>query len=115
MLHFLKKRLDHEWSVYDLFSAGRDIIISTEKLYLVIKGIAETESIRNWINLYDALPIKQRSEMNVTGSDLMGWYDKSGGPWLKETLLKIELNILEGKVINDKQKIKEWLTGCNQK
>jgi tRNA nucleotidyltransferase (CCA-adding enzyme) len=61
------------------------------------------------------LPIKERSEIKVTGNDLMDWFDRKGGPWLKEVLVKMEKSILEGKVVNDKRKIKEWLMECNQK
>lgn len=111
----LKKRLQQEWTLYDLFSAGRDKIISTEKLYLALTGIKETDSVDHWIHLYETLPIKQRSEMNVTGTDLMDWFNKSGGPWLKEALMKIEQKIVEGKAMNDKQKIKEMLMECNLK
>jgi tRNA nucleotidyltransferase (CCA-adding enzyme) len=115
ILLFLKKRIDQEWSAYNLFLAGRNIIISAERLYLVIKGLKETESLEHWLHLYELLPIKGRSEMNVTGSDLMIWCDQRGGPWLKETLLRIEQAIVDGKVVNDKQGIKEWLRKCNQK
>jgi tRNA nucleotidyltransferase (CCA-adding enzyme) len=115
ILRFLSKRLKQEWSIYDLYSAGREYIRSTEKLYLVINGIKDTESIEDWLTQFESLPIKQRAEMNVTGNDLMEWFNLRGGPWLKETLLRIENKILEGQVVNDKQQIKEWLMQCNQK
>jgi tRNA nucleotidyltransferase (CCA-adding enzyme) len=115
ILQFLNKRLEQEWSIYDLYAAGRENIRSTEKLYLVIKGIKDAESIGNWITQFDILPIKQLSDIDVTGNDLMDWFNKRGGPWLKETLLAIENKILEGQVVNHKQQIKEWLMKCNQK
>ncbi len=115
IVRFLTKRLEQDWSIYDLYSAGRDHIISTEKLYLVIYGINEVKPIGHWLRLYETLPIKQRSEMNVTGNDVMDWFNTRGGPWLKEMLLAIEKNILAGKLENDKEKIKEWLMKCNQK
>jgi tRNA nucleotidyltransferase (CCA-adding enzyme) len=115
VVHFLSKRLEQDWSIYDLYSAGRDHILSTEKLYQVINGNNEVESIEHWLRLYENLPIKERSEMNVTGNDVMTWFNKRGGPWLKETLLTIEENILAGKLENDIEKIKEWLMKCNQK
>ncbi|MFL6560495.1 MAG: CCA tRNA nucleotidyltransferase, partial [Bacillus sp. (in: firmicutes)] len=68
-----------------------------------------------WITQFDTLPIKQRSEIDVSGNDLMDWFDKKGGPWLNETLLTIENKILARELENDKQKIKEWLMKCNQK
>ncbi|PEQ93410.1 CCA tRNA nucleotidyltransferase [Bacillus sp. AFS006103] len=115
VVHFLSKRLEQDWSIYDLYSAGRDHILSTEKLYQIINGNNEVESIEHWLKLYENLPIKERSEMNVTGNDVMAWFNKRGGPWLKETLLTIEENILTGKLENDIEKIKEWLMKCNQK
>jgi tRNA nucleotidyltransferase (CCA-adding enzyme) len=115
VLQFLNKRLKQEWSIYDLYAAGRENIGATERLYLVIKGIKDTESIGNWITQFDILPIKQRSEIDVTGIDLMDWFNKKGGPWLKETLSAIENKIIEGQVVNNKQQIKEWLMKCNQK
>ncbi|WHY65488.1 CCA tRNA nucleotidyltransferase [Neobacillus sp. SuZ13] len=114
-VHFLYKRLEQEWSIYDLYSAGRDTILSTERLYLVIKRIKDYRSIKHWVNLYDSLPIKERAEINISGNDLMDWYNKRGGPWLKETLLDIENSILSCQLENNKEKIKEWLMKCNQK
>lgn len=115
VVNFLTKRLEQDWSIFDLYSAGREHIRSTEKLFLVINGINEVESIEHWMKLYETLPIKERSEMNVTGNDVMDWFNKRGGPWLKETLLTIEENILAKKLENDKETIKEWLMKCNQK
>ncbi|MEH7303502.1 CCA tRNA nucleotidyltransferase [Neobacillus drentensis] len=115
IVHFLYIRLDQEWSIYDLFSAGRNTILSTERVYLVINNIKETESLQRWIDLYDSLPIKDRAEINVSGNDLMALFNKRGGPWLKETLLTIEKKILAGQIENNIEKIKEWLIKCNLK
>ncbi|ETI66621.1 CCA tRNA nucleotidyltransferase [Neobacillus vireti] len=112
-LLFLEKRLQHEWSVFDLYHAGYDNILSVEKLYLVINGMKETDSINHWLDLYDKLPIKHPADIKVTGNDVMKWLDKSGGPWLKETLVEIENAIVARKLENNKQKIKEWLMACN--
>ncbi len=113
MLLFLEKRLQHEWSVYDLYRAGHDNILSVEKLYVVINGIRETDSMDHWLDLYENLPIKHVADINVTGNDVMKWLDKSGGPWLKVTLLRIEAAIVAGELENNKQKIKEWLLTCS--
>ncbi|MFZ7943057.1 MULTISPECIES: CCA tRNA nucleotidyltransferase [Bacillaceae] len=115
ILDFAGKRLEHEWSVYDLYAAGNDTILSTEKLFNVIKGSKEIETVQHWLDVYEQLPIKKRSDMAVTGGDLMNWFNQNGGPWLKETLLKIEQAIVDNQVVNDKQKIKEWLLTCSQK
>ncbi|MEH7176658.1 CCA tRNA nucleotidyltransferase [Neobacillus vireti] len=113
ILHYLDKRFEESWSSYDLYMATKDIFLSAEVLYLVIKGIETKDTIYQYIQVYEGLPIKNRSEMDVTGNDLMEWFNKSGGPWIKELLLKIEQAILAGSLINQKKMIKEWLLKCN--
>jgi tRNA nucleotidyltransferase (CCA-adding enzyme) len=113
ILHYLNKRFTSEWSLYDLYLATPEIFLSVEKLYLVIERIEEKNFIQHLQGLYDRLPIRERSEMEVTGKDLMLWYNQSGGPWLKEKLIQVEQAVIEGKVENDKQKIKELLMECN--
>jgi tRNA nucleotidyltransferase (CCA-adding enzyme) len=112
ILFYLNKRLETSWSHYDLYAATKDIFISSERLYLVINGIEGNESIKEYVEMYDGLPIKERSEMDLTGTDLMDWFNKSGGPWVKELLFKVEQAILEGRVDNNKKIIKEWLMKC---
>jgi tRNA nucleotidyltransferase (CCA-adding enzyme) len=113
ILHYLNKRFITNWSTYDLYTATKDIFVSSEILYLVISGIDGNETIQHYIRLYEGLPIKERSEMALTGTDLMAWFNKSGGPWVKELLLKAEQAILDGRVTNNKKIIKEWLMECN--
>ena len=115
IVQFTRIRLENEWSLSQLFAAGRDVLISVEKLYQVITNKIGDESVCYWVERYEKLPIKERSEVTVTGTDIMNWFNKSGGPWLKETISKIENAILEGRVVNDKQKIKEWLIECSRK
>jgi tRNA nucleotidyltransferase (CCA-adding enzyme) len=115
ILSYLKKRFLSEWSNYDLYSAGRQIFTASELLYLVITGENAKHSIQQLQHRYQELPMKDRSEMDVTGNDLMNWYKNSGGPWLKEKLFAVEKAILAGEVNNSKQGIKEWLMECNHK
>jgi tRNA nucleotidyltransferase (CCA-adding enzyme) len=115
ILQFTRLRLVQEWTLPQLFTAGKDVIISVEKLYQTISHLKRDETINHWVDRYERLPIKEKSEVEVTGSDIMDWFNKSGGPWLKETLTKIENAILEEIVPNDKQEIKEWLMKCSQK
>lgn len=114
ILAYVERRLVQEWSLYDLYKAGRATIQSVEKLFLVINGLDEVSRIAQLLDQYDRLPIKDRKDVDVTGSDLMEWFGLNGGPWLKEMLVKIEQAILAGKVRNDKQEIKEWLKPCSQ-
>ena len=115
ILGYLKKRLQQEWSVFDLYKAGSAAAIeSVEKLYLAISGQNETNTIPPLLDYYQSLPIKDSKDLAVTGNDLMEWFQESGGPWIKEKLVSIEKAILAGKVVNEKRKIKEWLMACSQ-
>jgi tRNA nucleotidyltransferase (CCA-adding enzyme) len=114
ILRFLNTRLENEWHKHDLYLAGENTLISVEKLYQTIKRCYGSETLNKYMALYQLLPMKDRSEMDVTGRDLMDWYLRKGGPWVKEMLLKIEIGILEGKVENKKMDIREWLMKCNQ-
>jgi tRNA nucleotidyltransferase (CCA-adding enzyme) len=115
IFHFLAKRLEKEWDSFDLYLAHEETIKSVEALFYVINGIHDKGAIDKWISIYNQLPIKHRSEMKVTGSDLMEWFDQKGGPWLSERLSFIEHAIIAGHITNDKLYIKEWLKGCSQK
>jgi tRNA nucleotidyltransferase (CCA-adding enzyme) len=113
ILHYLYQRFETSWSLYDLYTAGKEVFVSSEILYLVIKGIENQNTIHRHLQLYEGLPIKERSEMVVTGNDLMDWFNKTGGPWVKELLFKVEQAIIAGKIANNKKIIKEWLMECN--
>lgn len=113
VLHYLYQRFETSWSLYDLYTAGKEVFVSSENLYLVIKGIENQDTIPYYLQLYEGLPIKERTEMDVTGNDLMDWFNRNGGPWVKDLLLKVERAIIDGKIANNKKFIKEWLMECN--
>jgi tRNA nucleotidyltransferase (CCA-adding enzyme) len=115
ILLFLYKRIEKEWNKHDLYLAKIDIIHSVENIFNTIHGCHNSESINSYIQIYQKLPIKDPTEMDVTGKDLINWLDQKGGPWVKETLNNIEKAIIEEKVVNKKWEIKEWLFNCNQK
>ncbi|MDE0581918.1 CCA tRNA nucleotidyltransferase [Planococcus sp. A6] len=55
-----------------------------------------------------ALPIQSKSELAANGRDLMEWTGKKAGPWLKEWTLHIEKAVVERRLANDKERIKDW-------
>ncbi|MHC0036136.1 CCA tRNA nucleotidyltransferase [Pseudoneobacillus sp. C159] len=112
-LRFLNIRFNREWSELLLYKAGEEISVSTEKIFQVIKGINENITLKHIKDNYQALPIKNRKEMVVTGEDIMRWVNKDGGPWLREIIESIEEEIVQGNVVNEKEAIREWLTNCN--
>jgi tRNA nucleotidyltransferase (CCA-adding enzyme) len=110
--NFLKQRLQQEWTTQTLYQATKPIAYSVEKLYDAINGI--TSSVWYvWEEKFNQMPIHHRSELTISGNDLMDWFKRPGGPWVKDVLEKVELAVLHGVVENDKDQIREWLQSCN--
>jgi tRNA nucleotidyltransferase (CCA-adding enzyme) len=112
-LRILNQRLRQEWSELLLYSAGEEVSVSTEKIYLVLMGINHSNSLKEIIEKYRNLPIKSREDMVITGEDIMSWANKRPGPWLREIIEHVEAAILLRKVENEKEAIREWLMNCN--
>ncbi|OCA90908.1 CCA tRNA nucleotidyltransferase [Bacillus sp. FJAT-27225] len=112
VLDYFRQRLDNDWDVLLLYQAGLDTISSVENLLHAIGRKANKEK---WVRTYETLPIKSSKDMDISGGDLISWAGQSGGPWVKEQLALVEEAILLGRLMNRKDKIKEWLLNCNQK
>lgn len=110
----INTRLGREWTVEDLFNSNRDIVISTERVFNTLQEQATNLYVEELKQRYDNLPIKNRSELEITGSDLMEWFNRKGGPWIHDSLTKVEKAILSKEIVNRKETIKEWLMQCNQ-
>ena len=115
ILQWLKIRLQHEWTYNTLFTAKLENAISTEKLLNVLNNQQVLTGVRELNIQFDDLIIKDSHELAVSGKDLMQWENKQGGPWLKEALQLIESAVLTKQVVNEKEKIREWLQKCNPK
>ncbi|MGG0716719.1 CCA tRNA nucleotidyltransferase [Robertmurraya massiliosenegalensis] len=113
-LSWLYRRLEHEWKLEDLYRAGEELVISTEQLFNVLKTKVIDENIQTLKDMLEQLPIRERTELAVTGQDLLQWYQIKGGPWIEEKLLAIEKAVIQREIANDKGPIKEWLFRCSQ-
>lgn len=58
---------------------------------------------------YNQLPIKARSELAVDGKDIMEYFHKKPGPYLREVLDDIEEKVVMGILSNESEKILEYL------
>ncbi|WAA13742.1 CCA tRNA nucleotidyltransferase [Fervidibacillus halotolerans] len=106
---YKERKKKREWTKELIFQFGPEICIRAEHIFCTVRGgksFQEGEKIKE---LYQSLPIKSRTELAVTGNDLMAWESKKGGSWIKETLERIERAVIYGEVKNEKQAIKEWL------
>jgi tRNA nucleotidyltransferase (CCA-adding enzyme) len=113
--HWTLFRLDHDWRKIKIFEAGKGNMFHAQRLVNVLLDKETNESISQCMERYEDLPIKSRSEVAITGTDLMEILDRPAGPWIKEYLSLIEKTILEGKLVNQSEKIREWVLGCNLK
>lgn len=107
----------HGWMNEVIYEHGFLLASSTERVRAVLSSEktktmeARVEKIRR---SYENLPIKSRNELAVNGHDLLKWSAESPGPWMAEMLSVIERDVINGKVANNRERIKEWLKKCNR-
>jgi tRNA nucleotidyltransferase (CCA-adding enzyme) len=103
-----------DWTKERLFAFGLEHAISAETVRSVISG-EPVERHRQILNeMFAALPIKTKNELAISGKDLIKWFEKPGGPWVKEMLTAIEHAVIHGEVDNHKERIYEWLMDRNR-
>ncbi|WP_163654127.1 CCA tRNA nucleotidyltransferase [Listeria sp. PSOL-1] len=99
-------QLNEPWTDYTLYLAGKEIYSLVEELrFLVTGNSAQLECDK----MYERLPIKSISDLAINGKDLLKWYDKKPGPWLKEKLISVEQAVLNKKLPNNREAIRRWL------
>lgn len=107
-------RENHKWDEVSVYQADLETALSSERIHIVLNheeqaGLAAIE------DLYHGLPIKNRQELNITGNDIMDWLGRKPGPWLRQVIEDIEMAVIKMELVNEKEKIKEWLSGYNLK
>ncbi|MGM2632179.1 MULTISPECIES: CCA tRNA nucleotidyltransferase [Bacillus cereus group] len=109
----IRKRKEKDWDTVLLYKTGIHIAEMAERVYEAMIESYDHTAVNRVQTLFQALPIKNRQEMNVTGNDLLNWANKKPGPWVAEMIQKIEEAIVQGNVVNEKECIREWLQECN--
>ncbi len=99
------------WHDVLLYEAQLEAAVDCAEVEAVLDGreSKSTDVIAHW----QALPIKDRDELDITGSDLMEWSGKQRGIWIKECLILSEKAVVNREIENKKEQIKEWLRSCN--
>ncbi|WP_026694848.1 CCA tRNA nucleotidyltransferase [Peribacillus kribbensis] len=110
---YLKKRLNAPLRKLELFQAGMQTALSAEKLFMSVKGINESSGLQEVEEAYRSLPIRHTKELAVNGNDLMQWTDRNSGPWIRNALDTALEQVLEQKIENDKNSLRELLANCN--
>ncbi|MGE6537045.1 CCA tRNA nucleotidyltransferase [Bacillus luti] len=113
ILLVIRTRKEKDWDTVLLYKTGIHIAEMAERVYEAMIESYDHTSVKRVQTLFQALPIKSRQEMNVTGNELLKWANKKPGPWVAEMIQKIEEAILQGNVVNEKESIREWLQRCN--
>lgn len=96
----LEVRLMRELSKKELYTLGLDKAESIEQLVVFFDQVPVLEKVRL---TYHQLPITNRGQLAVTGTDLIGSLNKKPGKWVGTILDQLELLVLNGELPNEKQ------------
>jgi tRNA nucleotidyltransferase (CCA-adding enzyme) len=113
IVHALEEIERSGWTNSLMYKLGRELTLSTERIYEMLLGHQPNDALINRLELYNQLPIYSKSDLVVNGHDIVKILGKLPGPWLSETISKLEDEILKGSLVNKKESIKEWLITCN--
>ncbi|EAF2519956.1 CCA tRNA nucleotidyltransferase [Listeria monocytogenes] len=99
-------KMKETWLTDELYHAGKAVFSLVNELN-VIRG--QENNQHKLSQAYEALPIHSKKDLAITGADLLKWSGESAGPWVKETLDKVECSVLSNEINNEKIQIKRWL------
>lgn len=96
----LQHRLNNQWQAEVLFQLGLDVALSVEKLLFYFGGNSKLEDVQKQ---YAALPIHDKSELAVSGNDLLRSIQKKPGRWLGDLIEELLAAVINGQVSNEKE------------
>ncbi|OMP65844.1 CCA tRNA nucleotidyltransferase [Domibacillus epiphyticus] len=108
----LNRVLTEGWTDLLLYEMQLEAAVDCAEAMAVLDG--RPSFSKDIISRWHALPIKSRSDLNATGSDLMEWTGKPRGAWIKECLELVEKAIMNREINNTKEQIKEFLLSCSR-
>lgn len=100
---------DGGWTKRDYFDYDVDILETAYEFACQLnKNVKAPASQYDIVQIKSSLAIQSQQELAVSGQDLIKWSGQKGGPWLKEMLDRILNEILENRLSNSTEQIKEW-------
>ena len=108
----VKKREVSSVTPYTIYQLGLESTLSVERVWSIFYH--STPDFETILTLHNGMPIQKDSVIEVSGNDLMKWADKAGGPWIKELMNEVINGILDHKVPNKRELIKQWLIQENK-
>lgn len=105
----LKERLYQTPTNRLVYEMGLDLSLEIERMMSLLEKKAEPEFVRH---IYEHLPMHSRSELAVSGNELMNYMNKKPGKWLGTLLGQLERAVVEEKVENNQKALleaaREW-------
>jgi tRNA nucleotidyltransferase (CCA-adding enzyme) len=106
---------EKSWTSLLLYDAGSDCALSVERIRSIInEPNVLNENIKVVKDSLHRLPIHNKSQLDITGHDLIEILKKKPGPWVANLISEIEREIVLNKLENERSAIKEWVLKCNQ-
>jgi tRNA nucleotidyltransferase (CCA-adding enzyme) len=102
------------WTPYFMFKNGKEYTLSIERCYAILYKLPVEERVASRLEKYISLPLSSKSQLSVSGHDLLQWGNRDPGPWVAEMLTAIEKAVISGDLENKQDRIKEWLGQCNR-
>ncbi|MDQ0218965.1 CCA tRNA nucleotidyltransferase [Peribacillus cavernae] len=97
-----------------LFNAGVEEAVKAARIIAILGNEDGRKAESSVYQAFQELPIQSMIELAVNGNDLISWFDRRPGPWVKEELMGILEAVLNGEVRNRKEAVKEWLKHCKR-
>lgn len=102
LVNGLAIRLDRELQRKELYILGLEKAESIENLLVFFN---QEPAIKKLQTEYQQLPITNRRQLAITGTDLLHYSNKKPGKWVGTVLDQLELLVLDGDVPNDNQSL----------
>jgi tRNA nucleotidyltransferase (CCA-adding enzyme) len=107
LLQGLRKRIEETaLNSYQIYLLGEEAALEVETLMDYLGFVEKKDEVKE---LYNALPIHSKEEIQLTGHDLMKATDAKPGKWMSEALNEVEKQVVLGKIKNEKDIILSWL------
>ncbi|SDD48281.1 tRNA nucleotidyltransferase (CCA-adding enzyme) [Terribacillus halophilus] len=92
------------WSVYQL-------PVHLDPGYCCLMEICKERDVQDELSsIRRKLPISNGSELAISGGDLISLFpDRKKGSWIRDLLLASEKAVVENRIKNEKNKLKEWI------
>lgn len=96
--------------VYELNNLDSEVLYKYGLYVNVLAGINKGILKKDILQKYDNLPIKERSDINISAQEICRLLNKKPGSFIREIYLDLEREILLGKINNINEEIKEYIS-----